>query len=452
MGKLFGTDGIRGEVNCAPLFPEQILKVGFGLGQYWRSNVSGGSDTVVIGRDSRLSGGYLENLLAAALQGSGFDVVKMGLTSTPALSYLTKKREVSGGIMISASHNPFYDNGIKPFQASGEKFTDDQERSVEKLIRGNEFEPVFREKIGTDSYRPQWNEDYINVLKAKTVNYGGHVVIDCANGSNSKIAPAVLEEMCAQLTVLNDNPDGININRGCGSLHIGELVAAVESCGADLGFAFDGDADRVLAVDEYGRVVDGDTLMYLLARQLLPRGQKADGLVITVMSNLGLRVALEKAGVDYSVVGVGDRQVYNEMKQKGWCLGGEQSGHIIDRNWLPTGDGLNTVVKVLALLDNEDLLLADFNDQVPEYPQVLYNIKVKSKPSLERLKKTSQLIAEIEEKLGSEGRVLVRYSGTEPLARVMLEGKSENQIKKYATEIINLLQEEIGELGEIKND
>ncbi len=451
MSQLFGTDGIRGEVNREPLLPGKILQVGLGLGEYWKRTGTGSNYPIIIGHDSRLSGTYLEKLLSSALLGMGFDVLELDLISTPALSYLVKNRQTAGGIMISASHNPFYDNGIKPFQPGGEKFTDSQERMVENIISENSFDLALRERIGSSCSELDWLDDYISALKSRPANYDGHVVIDCANGASSQIAPAVLEEKCGKLTVLNNNPDGTNINLDCGSLHVDELVSRVESSGADLGFAFDGDADRVLAVDEYGRVVDGDTLMYALVRNFSLDSEEAGGLVITVMSNLGLRVSLEKAGIDYSVVGVGDRQVYEKMKDKNWRLGGEQSGHIIDRNWLPTGDGLNTVVNLLSLLENKEGLLADFNDEVPNYPQVLYNIEVESKPPLDELVETSKLIDEVESELGSEGRVLVRYSGTETLGRVMIEGSDEKEIKKHAIRISDLMQKEINQLGE-KND
>ncbi len=445
MGKLFGTDGIRGEVNQPPLQPDFVLKIGRALGEFW--NEEEASNLVLLGHDGRLSADYLQNLLAGALQSVGHEVVKIGLTSTPGLAAAVAREDTAGGIMISASHNPYYDNGIKPFQSTGEKFTDGQERRVENLFN-EDIKSAYRDEIGTtgpakDSFQP-----YIDELTGGLEgSFERSVLVDCANGGCSELAPAILERVCADVTFINRSPDGKNINRNAGSLHVQKLKEKKDNLGAEVGFALDGDGDRLLAVDEEGEVVDGDSLLYMLSSYLREQNRLAGGIVITVMSNLGLRRALDRADIDYEVVGVGDRKVYRKLVENGWVLGGEQSGHIINRSHLPTGDGLKTLVSVLELLREGEKTLAEWNGMVPEYPQVLQNFEVESKPPLEELEGATNKIKNVEEKLGREGRVLVRYSGTEPVARVMLEGKNEGRLKKFASEIGSKIVEEIEAAG-----
>ncbi len=441
MGDLFGTDGIRGEVNRHPLKPELILRIGQALGYFWKEKEY--NQQVILGHDGRLSADYIQNLLSGALQSVGQEVTKIGLTSTPALAAAVARRDTAGGVMISASHNPYYDNGIKPFQNTGEKFTDEQEARVEELIE-TAIQPAYRDKIGVstpdeDSFRP-----YIDKLTGK---FGGvfdsPVLVDCANGGSSQLAPAVLEKICEDVSFINNDPDGVNINRQAGSLHVEVLKEKKAKTGAGVAFALDGDGDRLMAVDEEGETVNGDRLLYMLGCYLKEKNKLEGGIVITVMSNLGLRRALEEAGIDYEVVGVGDRKVYQKLVERNWILGGEQSGHIIDRSHLSTGDGLHTLVSVLKVLKEGEKSLAEWNQQVSEYPQVLQNFEVDSKPPLGSLEGTVKKIDTVEEELGQEGRVLVRYSGTEPLARVMLEGKNQNRLEKLAGEIGKVMVEEI---------
>ncbi|MGM0381222.1 MAG: phosphoglucosamine mutase [bacterium] len=442
MENLFGTDGIRGEVNLPPLEPETILKIGQGLAEFWRGNEE--KQRIIIGHDGRMSADYIQNLLAAALQGTGFKVENIGLTTTPGLAFVTAKREAAGGIMISASHNPYYDNGIKPFQATGEKFSDELESRVENIIQAGNNKLARREDIGVSEAKTGLLDDYVEHLVNKFMGgFNGSVLIDCANGGASNLVLPILEKICEKLTVINNEPSGQNINKNSGSLHLDTLKEKKKEVGADLAFALDGDGDRLLAVDEEDELVNGDSLLYMLASYLQKNEQLSGGMVITVMSNLGLRRALQEAEIDFSVVGVGDRKVYRELLNRDWVLGGEQSGHIINRHHLPTGDGLNTLVAVLSILAAEEKNLADYNRMVPEYPQVLHNVKVDTKPPIMDLEKSQQKIEEIEDKLGEEGRVLVRYSGTEPVARIMLEGRDKQQLDDYARQIGQVMVEEI---------
>lgn len=442
MGKLFGTDGIRGEVNRPPLKPGIILGVGRALGAFWEQ--VNDSSRVIIGHDGRLSADYIQNLLAGALQGIGYTVEKIGLTSTPGLASVTAKRDSAGGIMISASHNPYYDNGIKPFQSTGEKFTDDQEMKVEEFIESDNAQLVLRKDIGVTETETSPLQNYIDtVVDNFAGTFDSSVLIDCANGGCSRLAPAIFEEICEEVTFINNSPDGLNINREAGSLHLENVKQKKDETGANLAFALDGDGDRLLGVDETGEVVDGDSLIYMLGRALKKDQRLNGGLVITEMSNLGLRRALERDEIEYRVVGVGDRKVYRELLNCDWYLGGEQSGHIINRHHLPTGDGLNTLISVLDILNREDKALAEYNELVARYPQVLHNIEVETKPPLEELETSRERIETVEQKLGREGRVLVRYSGTEPVARIMLEGKDEVQLQEFAEDIGRVMIEEI---------
>ncbi len=444
MTELFGTDGIRGEVNQGNLKPEKILSISRALASYLAQKSK--RKVVLIGHDGRLSGSYLANLAAAGVQSVGLKAARLGLCSTPSLAFLTRLRATAGGVMISASHNPFYDNGIKPFGEHGSKFTVEQEEEVETLLETSDFTLARREKVGPSENVQGWLSEYVEALSNRSVFYPGRILVDCANGGASRLVREVFEDNCNALITVNDSPDGVNINKDCGSLNVEKLKDEVLEQDVDIGFALDGDADRLLAVDEKGEVVNGDALMYMLAVDRASR-QELEGLIITVMSNLGLRNSLSSAGVDYQVVGVGDRQVYQRLRDQGWNLGGEQSGHIIDRDWMPTGDGLHTLAAVLEILARGDKKLHEWNSEVPEYPQVLLNFEVIAKPPLSKLKESTEKIDKIETKLGDDGRVLVRYSGTEPLVRVMLEGKDEAELEAYAREIGETICAEINEIS-----
>lgn len=348
--------------------------------------------------------------------------------------------------MISASHNPFYDNGIKPFSSGGEKFTEGREEEVEGYLFEKDFDVARRAEVGTREETPGWLSEYVEALSNKSIFYPGRILVDCANGGTSKLAPHILADYCNSVVDVNTEPDGTNINRDCGSLNVEKLRNEVHDRDVDLGFAFDGDGDRVLAVDEQGEVVDGDVLMYMLARFREIREPDFGGLVMTVMSNLGLRKALAEKDIDFKVVSVGDRNVYNRLSRAKWQIGGEQSGHIIDRDWLPTGDGLRTLVMILKILQESEKKLCEWNSEVPDYPQVLKNFEIPAKPPLEELDKSADAIEAAEAELGDEGRILVRYSGTEPLVRVMLEGRDKSRLQDLAAEVGESIVEEVSEL------
>lgn len=441
---LFGTDGIRGEANSPPLTPGPLTEIGQAFGTYWRQRKS--SKTVLLGHDGRLSHDLLEAGLVAGLIGSGLNPHRVGLCSTPSLAFLCRELHVCGGIMISASHNPFEDNGIKPFRNSGQKFSSKQEKDVLSLLDDGDYRSSSGEHLGQSMLRESWLSDYVRRLTGLARSFDGHVVVDCANGGPSRIAPSVLEECTRELTVLNNEPDGTNINDGAGSLHPEVVAEAVNRLDADIGFSLDGDGDRVVAVDEGGTVADGDVLMYLLASVLEEDDKLPEsGLVVTSMSNLGLRLKLEEQGLSYKVVGVGDRLVYSKLRDLDWRLGGEQSGHIIDRKWLPTGDGLYTLIAVMNGLISSDKPLSHWSESLTRFPQILHNISVDGKPPIDSLSETQARIEEVKAQLGRKGRVVVRYSGTEPVARIMLEGPDEEQLNELAVELGQIMKKELRE-------
>lgn len=439
---LFGTDGIRGEANKSPLVPGTITRLGQSLATYWRRDSA--SDKVLVGHDGRLSHDLVRSALISGLVSAGVNVQDIGFCSTPSLSYLARNKRVAGGIMISASHNPYYDNGLKPINGSGEKFTESVEERIMEIFHDEDFERATREKLGQVFPRESWLSDYIEHLSARAMDFPGHVVVDCAHGGTARLAAAVLGPHCENLTVINDEPNGKNINENAGSLHPEVVAKMVKEKDADLGFALDGDGDRVVAVDETGTPTNGDVLMYMLGTVRKQRGNlNGDGIVVTSMSNLGLRLAFEDTGIDYEVVGVGDRVVFQKLAETDWNLGGEQSGHIIDRNWLPTGDGLNTLIGVMNAMIKSAKPLSHWREDVEMFPQVLHNIDVESKPPLEELSETLEEIEQTEEELGRKGRVLVRYSGTEPVARIMLEGEEEEKLNRLAAQIGETMKAEL---------
>lgn len=441
---LFGTDGIRGEANEPPLVPRTITRIGQSLGTYWRAGSA--SDKVLVGHDGRLSHDLVQSALVSGLISAGVKVQDIGFCSTPALSYLARHKRVAGGVMISASHNPYYDNGLKPINATGEKFTESDEGEVMRIFREEDFRKAHREDLGQVFPRESWLSDYIEKLSDRAMEFPGHVVVDCANGGTARLAAAVLAPHCDELTVINDDPNGKNINDEAGSLHPEVVAGRVKAEDADVGFALDGDGDRVVAVDETGTPTNGDVLMYMLASIYKNNGDlDGDGMVMTSMSNLGLRLALEEADIDYEIVGVGDRVVFQKLAETDWRLGGEQSGHIIDREWLPTGDGLNTLIGVLNAMIRSAKPLSHWVDDVEMYPQVLHNIDVDQKPALENLPETQSEIESTEDELGRTGRVLVRYSGTEPVARIMLEGEDQERLNRLAGKIGDTMKSELEE-------
>ena len=440
MRKLFGTDGIRGITNKEPMTSETALKVGQAIGTLVRRK--GSHPRVIIGKDTRLSGYMIENAIASGLTSMGADVILVGPMPTPGIAFITDNMDADCGIVISASHNPFKDNGIKIFFGGEGKLTDAQEHELEELIFSEELTSLLSrpEKIGK-----VWKEDdargrYIVFLKHTLPRHmnleGVKVVLDCANGATYKVAPTIFREMRAETTVINADPNGENINQDCGALHPEMLTEKVIENKADIGFAFDGDGDRVIVVDEKGNIVTGDQLLAVCAKKMREEGTlKNNAIVSTVMSNLGLSLALEKMGIKNIKAKVGDRYVREEMLKHGAVLGGEDSGHIIFLDHHTTGDGIITALQLLAIMRKDNKPLSDLTKCMEILPQVLINVEVKNKPALDDIPELKKAIETAEEQLADRGRVLVRYSGTQNICRVMVEGPSEDLTKELARKI-----------------
>lgn len=438
MRKLFGTDGIRGIANVEPMTPEFAMTLGGAIVQEALRREGGGPAVVLIGKDTRRSGDLLEHALAAGVASMGGKAHLLGVMPTPAVAYLTKTLGADLGVMISASHNPFADNGIKLFGRDGFKLSDDQEQEIERsLDDGLSKERPQGEGVGRIFHRSDLLDQYKAFIK-KTVggelNLSGlSIVVDCANGAASVVVPSLLDDLGATVVALNVEPDGMNINDGCGSLHPEVVAKAVREHGADLGLTFDGDADRVLAVDELGTVRDGDFLLAIFARSLLEAGRlTGQVLITTVMANLGLDVAMRALGVEMVKAKVGDRYVLQEMKGRGAVLGGEQSGHIIFLEHQTTGDGTLSAVHLLKILVSSGKPLSELSAVMKKRPQVLINVPVAVKGDPMAHPGLIDAIRAAEETLADSGRVLVRSSGTEPLIRVMVEGLDEETVRGQA--------------------
>ena len=438
MGKYFGTDGFRGEANI-DLTVEHAYKVGRFLGYYFGERTKNGRARVVIGKDTRRSSYMFEYALVAGLTASGADVCLMHVTPTPSVSYITRVDEFDCGIMISASHNPFYDNGIKIISANGSK------NQIEAYIDGliDEVPLATRENIGRTTDYSSGRNRYIGYLMTlatrsfKNVRVG----LDCANGASSTVARYVFEALGAKVYVINAEPDGTNINDHCGSTHIEVLQQFVREKGLDIGFAYDGDADRCMAVDDKGEIIDGDKILYICGKYLKERGElNHDTVVTTVMSNLGLYKAFDRCGIRYEKTAVGDKYVYENMMENGYSLGGEQSGHIIFSKFATTGDGVLTSLKIMEVMLESKQKISDLFHDLTIYPQLLVNVKVKSKPEARADQDVCALVKKIEEELGDEGRILLRESGTEPVIRVMVEAKTDELCNQYAYQVVDLLK------------
>jgi phosphoglucosamine mutase len=458
MVRLFGTDGIRGIAGKHPLIPEFVEKIGivsaetlthhFNPSKVSSQKAPSPQPIIIIGRDTRESGKMIFDALASGLIKTGVDVWDCGVITTPAISYLTQATNSLGGIVISASHNPYQFNGIKFFSHSGTKLPDEVESEIEEKVAAFSRSKTKKKKKGNIIPFRQAKKKYIDFIKRSIpdgVNFSGlKMVIDCANGSVSEIAPKIFRDLGAEVIVLNDAPDGKNINEGCGSLYLEVIQKAVKLNQADLGFAFDGDGDRVLFTDEKGSDVDGDHLMALCAEYLKRKGKlKNNTLVVNSMSNLGLLLAMENLGIRVLQTKVGDRYVVEEMLKSGAILGGEQAGHIIFLDYGKTGDGLITALRVLSIIKEEKKPLSELTGIMQRLPQVLINVEVKEKKPFTSLPLTSRLIREAESTLGREGRILVRYSGTEPLARIMVEGKDRKEIERIAKRISEAIRKEL---------
>ncbi|HSS38438.1 MAG TPA: phosphoglucosamine mutase, partial [Polyangia bacterium] len=444
------TDGIRGVANRDPMTAEVALRLGQAVAQRFRHPDRPGR--IVIGKDTRLSGYMLESAMQAGIVSAGADVMLVGPLPTPGIAFITWSMRADAGVVISASHNPYQDNGIKIFAADGFKLPDEieaeLERSMERIAAGDATARAEPDAIGKAVRIDDAGGRYVQFLKQvfpkeHTLD-GVKVVVDCSNGAAYEVAPQVFQELGADVIELNVWPDGRNINYECGALHPEKLAEEVRQSGAALGVALDGDADRLILSDEKGNIVDGDQVMAILATRMLARGQlPQETVVATVMSNLGLERALAAKGGKLLRTAVGDRYVVEAMREKGLSLGGEQSGHIIFLDHATTGDGMVAALRVLAVMVAEGKPLSELAKAMTRYPQVLLNFPVAKKRPFEEMPAVQQVIASVEKRLGSEGRVVVRYSGTESKARVMIEGTDEAGIKAQANEIAQTLQREL---------
>ena len=454
MGKYFGTDGFRGEANVN-LTVEHAYKVGRFLGWYYGQRAKKTADNpegrcrVAIGKDTRRSSYMFEYSLVAGLTASGADVYLLHVTTTPSVSYVVRTEEFDCGIMISASHNPYYDNGIKVINGKGEKLEEDIIVEIERYLDGEMEEIPFalKDAIGrTTDYAAGRNRYIGYLISIATRSFKGKkVALDCANGSASAIAKNVFDALGAETHVINNHPNGLNINTDCGSTHIHVLQEYVKESGCDVGFAYDGDADRCIAVDENGSVVDGDLILYICGKYMKEIGTLRNNTVVTtIMSNFGLYKAFEREGISYEKTAVGDKYVYENMSQYGNCLGGEQSGHIIFTDFSTTGDGLITALQVLSSLKRSGRKASDLTALMTTYPQLLVNVKVATKEGWETNEAIKKAIAAGDEELGENGRILVRPSGTEPLIRVMAEGPDQEQLDRICHAIADIVKKEQG--------
>ncbi len=449
--KLFGTDGIRGVANVYPMTAEVAVRLGQAIAWHFRrSRQPGGHPArILIGKDTRISGYMFESSLAAGITSMGADVMLVGPLPTPAISFLTTGMRADAGIVISASHNAYRDNGIKIFGRDGFKLPDEEEAQIERFVLSEEPPVIDAEHIGKAMRIDDASGRYIVFLKAtfpKDLTLDGlRVVLDCANGAAYKVAPTVLRELGAEVFTLGTEPDGRNINLECGSMHPELVSRRVLETRADIGISLDGDADRVMLVDERGRVVDGDKIIALCAISLKSEGLlRNDAVVATIMSNIGLEIALKKHGIRLERSAVGDRYVVEMMREGDYNLGGEQSGHIIFGDHTTTGDGMIAALQVLAILQRERRPLSEVAEVMKAYPQVLINVEVREKPPLETIDKFQETLREVEAELGEDGRVVARYSGTEPKARVMVEGPDERTVKRHADSLVSSLRSAIG--------
>lgn len=441
--RYFGTDGIRGKVGEAPITPDFILKLGWAAGRAFRRE--GQANTMLIGKDTRLSGYMFESALEAGLSAAGMDVRLLGPMPTPAIAYLTRTFRAAAGIVISASHNPHYDNGIKFFSADGTKLDDELEARIEQWIE-RELEVVEAAQLGKASRVDDAPGRYVEFCKSTVPAHfsleGLHIVVDCAHGATYHVAPSVFRELGARVTVIGVQPDGLNINEQCGSTSPSALQQQVTDLGADLGVAFDGDGDRVIMVDHTGRIIDGDELLYVIARQRWDAGGLSGGVVGTLMTNLGVEQALDRLGVPFARARVGDRYVMEELVSRGWTIGGEGSGHIVCRDCTSTGDGIVSALQVLVAMCVRDSSLSELCGGVTRLPQETVNVRVERRFDPDQVPGIQQAVKDAEARLGSAGRILLRASGTEPVVRVMAEGEDAGLIGRIANDLAETVRRE----------
>ena len=454
--KIFGTDGVRGTANVEPVTAETALKLGRAAAHVFknleRQSRGRGKHKIVIGKDTRLSGYMLENAISSGILSMGVDVLFIGPLPTPGVAYATRSLRADAGIVITASHNPYTDNGIKFFRADGFKLDDKIEAAIEDLVFTGEIEKVrpHSDQIGKAVRIDDALGRYIEFAKSSFPKgltlEGVKIVLDCGHGAAYKSSPCVLRELDAEVIVFNNQPDGKNINEKCGSMHPEEMCRKVVEHGAHIGIAHDGDADRVLLCDETGRLIDGDDIMAIAATEMLAENTLAEKtLVATVMSNAGLEAAIKKAGGRMLRTPVGDKNVIDEMLKNGFNLGGEQSGHLIFRDYGTTGDGLVAALQILRILKTKDQPLSQLAKCWTRFPQLVTNVKVREKKPIEQLDGVSQLLADAEKELQSQGgRLLLRYSGTEPKVRLLVEGRDAETLEKWSKRICGAIEKQIG--------
>ena len=443
--KYFGTDGVRGRVGQYPITPDFVLKLGMAAGKVL-SRRKGGK--VIIGKDTRLSGYMLEAALESGFSAAGVSTVLLGPMPTPAISYLTKAFRADLGVVISASHNPYYDNGIKFFSREGTKLPDEVELEIEKMLESDidladsaEFGRAYRQEDAPGRYIEFCKSSFANHMSLS----GLKIVIDCANGATYHVAPMVFRELGAKVITIGDRPDGININDGVGSTHPEALIEKVLAAKADLGIAFDGDGDRVMMVDSHGHLLDGDALLYIIAKDRFEQNKLNGGVVGTLMSNLGLELALKRGGIEFTRSAVGDRYVMETLLAKKWNLGGENSGHIICLNYVSTGDGIVSALQVLKAAIRQGKSLEDLVSSLDMFPQELINLRLSAGFDALSDEKVLSEVKAVENELGTRGRVLLRKSGTEPVVRVMVEGEDREYVHRMAQRIANVIRHQAEE-------
>lgn len=438
--KYFGTDGIRGKVGGSVMTAEFALKLGFAAGKVLGEAMP--NKTIVIGKDTRVSGYMLESALEAGLSSAGVNIILFGPMPTPAVAWLTKTLHASAGIVISASHNPYYDNGIKFFNSDGQKLNDEQELAIENFLE-QPMQMVESAELGKAKRLQDVAGRYIEFCKRaanRQILAGKKIVLDCANGASYHIAPQVFSELGADVTVIGDKPDGFNINRDCGSTEVSVLSEMVVETKADLGVALDGDGDRVVMVDHTGNEVNGDQLIFMVAKQLHQNNQLNGGVVGTLMSNQGMEAGLKQLGIPFVRADVGDRYVHQELSKKGWSLGGESSGHILNLKLAGTGDGIVSALMVLDVIMETGKSLKELAAEMLMYPQVMINVQHDAPKKLSENSTLINAATMVDKQLGDEGRVLIRPSGTEPKLRIMVEAKDASLAAKHAKELANLAE------------
>ena len=449
MGKLFGTDGIRGIANEYPMTPEMAVKIGKSVALKFKNE--GGYSSIIIGRDTRLSGNMIEYGLVSGICAMGINALIADVIPTPGIAFLTSSLKANAGIMVSASHNPFYDNGIKLFNSDGYKLSDKEEAEIENIIFDNTqlSNNISSNNIGYVHVIDNALTRYSNFLKSTLSNElsfkGIKIVIDCSNGATFNIAPALFADLEADVEPINITPDGKNINENCGSEHTESLVKKVLGIKADIGIAFDGDGDRLIAVDENGNILSGDKILAISATIMKGKGMLANNHVVsTVMSNMGLVSLFKEKGINHTMSQVGDRYVMQEMIKTSAILGGEDSGHIIFLNYQTTGDGILTALKLIQFMSEESKPLSELGKIMTVYPQVLMNITVSRKPDINDVSELADAVKNVEHILGEKGRALVRYSGTQPVCRVMVESQSQGETEKLCRFLADKVKEYIG--------